>query len=168
MYEFPYGVRLGDVLAAAGGVTGELRAVLVGGYHGGWAPARDDLPVSRAGLAPYGVGPGAGIVVPLRADECGLAAGARIAAYLAGQGAGQCGPCVNGLPRLADTLAALAAGDRRPGLPVEVERLARLVTGRGACRHPDGTARFVDSTMRTFADDVAAHLRGHCLKGVPG
>lgn len=167
VYELPLGVALGEALAAAGGTTAPLRAVLVGGYHGGWVPARADLPLSRAGLEPFGAAPGAGVVLPLRDDECGLAVGARIAAYLARQSAGQCGPCINGLPRLAGTLAALAARTGRPGLPAEVERLSRLVTGRGACRHPDGTARFVASTMRAFAADVAAHLSGRCLIGVP-
>ncbi|GAA3914757.1 NADH-ubiquinone oxidoreductase-F iron-sulfur binding region domain-containing protein [Actinoplanes auranticolor] len=42
-------------------------------------------------------------------------------------------------------------------------RLAALVTGRGACRHPDGTARMITGALRAFEADVAAHLAGHCL-----
>jgi NADH:ubiquinone oxidoreductase subunit F (NADH-binding) len=86
--------------------------------------------------------------------------------YLAGQVAGQCGPCINGLPRLADTMTALASAApdrRRPHLPAEVARLAALVTGRGACRHPDGTARLIRGALRAFDADVAAHLAGRCL-----
>ena len=161
--EAPLGVRLGELLAAAGGPSAPLQAVLVGGFHGGWVPADLTLRVSREALAPFGASPGAGVVLALSAESCGLRETARIAGYLAGQVAGQCGPCVNGLPRIAATLADLAAGRARPGLPAEVDRLARLVSGRGACRHPDGTARLVLSALRAFDLDVHAHLTGHCL-----
>jgi len=161
--EAGYGVRLGDLVDAAGGPTSPLQAVLLGGYHGGWVPARPELEVSRAALAPFGASPGAGIVLALPAHACGLAETARIAGYLAGEVAGQCGPCVNGLPRLAGTLGDLAHHRARAGLPAEVRRLAALVTGRGACRHPDGTARMIISAMSAFDADVAAHLAGRCL-----
>jgi NADH:ubiquinone oxidoreductase subunit F (NADH-binding) len=161
--EAGYGVRLGDLLAAAGGPSARLQAVLVGGYHGGWVPADPALPVSRAALERFGAAPGAGVVLALPERACGLLETARIAGYLADQAAGQCGPCINGLPRIAATLADLAHRRARPGLPAEVERLARLVSGRGACRHPDGTARLVLSGLRAFEADVAAHLAGRCL-----
>ncbi|MDT5024214.1 MAG: hypothetical protein QOE61_640 [Micromonosporaceae bacterium] len=163
VYEVPYGIALGDLFAAAGDLTAPVAAVLVGGFHGGWVPANADLPLSRAGLAGHGASPGAGVVLPLPAHLCGLVETAHLAGYLAGQTAGQCGPCVNGLPRLAETLDALARRSGDPRLPVEVRRLAALVTGRGACRHPDGTARLINSAMRVFAPDVSAHLAGRCL-----
>ncbi|HWS32833.1 MAG TPA: NADH-ubiquinone oxidoreductase-F iron-sulfur binding region domain-containing protein [Actinoplanes sp.] len=162
--EAGYGVPLGDLIAAAGGVTAAgIQAVLIGGYHGGWVPADASLPVSRAALTPYRAAPGAGVIIALPATSCGLTETARIANYLAAEVAGQCGPCVNGLPRMAETLADLARRRNRQGLPAEVERLARLVSGRGACRHPDGTARLVLSAMRAFEADVTAHLAGRCL-----
>ena len=162
--EAGYGTPLGDLIDAAGGPAQPLRAVLAGGYHGAWVPADPELPISRAGLAGYGASPGAGVLWALPVGACGLAETARIAAYLAGQVAGQCGPCVNGLPRLADTMRALADRRTRPTLAVEVRRLAALVTGRGACRHPDGTARLIGSALRAFAPDVDAHLAGRCLE----
>jgi NADH:ubiquinone oxidoreductase subunit F (NADH-binding) len=163
VYEAPYGIRLADAIALAGGPAAPLRAVLVGGFHGGWVPAAPDLPVSRAGLAAYGATPGAGVMIALDTATCGLAEAARIVGYLAAQSAGQCGPCVNGLPRLAETLAALARPRCDSRLAVEVERLATVVTGRGACRHPDSTGRLARSTLRAFAEDVTAHLSGRCV-----
>jgi NADH:ubiquinone oxidoreductase subunit F (NADH-binding) len=161
--EAGYGVRLGDLIEAAGGATTQLQAVLIGGYHGGWVPAHPDIPVSRAALSPYGASPGAGIVLALPSAVCGLTETARITGYLAAQVAGQCGPCINGLPRLADTLTALSRRGARRVLPAEIERLTTIVTGRGACRHPDGTARLIRSALRQFEADVTAHLTGHCL-----
>jgi NADH:ubiquinone oxidoreductase subunit F (NADH-binding) len=162
VYEVPVGIALGDLFTAAGGETKPVRAVLIGGYHGVWVPPDVMLPLSRDALSSYGAGPGAGVVMALPAGTCGVAASARIAAYLSDQRAGQCGPCVNGLPRIAAVLGALSARTAGHAEIAELDRLAALVTGRGACRHPDGTARFVRSSLHMFAADVRAHAAGWC------
>jgi NADH:ubiquinone oxidoreductase subunit F (NADH-binding) len=161
--EVPRGTPLRAVLSAAGTDLDRARAVLVGGYHGAWVPATElDTRLTRSDLSRFGASPGAGILHVLDRDECPLEASARVAAYLAGESARQCGPCVNGLPRMAETLRTLAVPGRHPGLVEDLERLQRLVSGRGACAHPDGTVRFVASTMTTFANHVARHLEGEC------
>ena len=38
--------------------------------------------------------------------------------------------------------------------------VTQAVKGRGACKHPDGSARFLNSTLSTFTDDLAAHVLG--------
>ena len=89
----------------------------------------------------------------------------RVLTFLASQTAGQCGPCVQGLPLLADGCRALAAGTlRRRGLR-RLLSLADVVDGGGACRHPDGAVRLIRSALDGFADDVAGHLRGEACSG---
>jgi NADH:ubiquinone oxidoreductase subunit F (NADH-binding) len=109
---------------------------------------------------------GAGVLVTLPPDRCGLAETARTVRYLALESAGQCGPCLNGLPRIAAALAELAGARPRRQARADVERWAGLVTGRGACHHPDGTARFVRSALITFAAELDRHERGRCSAAI--
>jgi NADH:ubiquinone oxidoreductase subunit F (NADH-binding) len=165
VFEIAGDMPVREVLAAAGVARDGASAVLVGGYHGTWLRGSQlDLPISTAGLSPAGASPGAGVLVVIGRHRCGLAATADIVDYLAAESAQQCGPCMFGLPALAQRMSALAAGRVRPDAVGDAARLADSVTGRGACHHPDGTARLVQSALVAFADDVDAHLRGRCTR----
>lgn len=163
--EVPTGARLSGLLDWAGTDAAGIRAVLIGGYHGTWLAAGElaDLRLARTALQPLGASPGAGIVHAIGMTECGLAVTAEIAGYLADESARQCGPCLKGLPRLAETLNELAFGRANDAVAREARRLARLVDGRGSCRHPDGTARMIRSALRTFADDIELHNQRRCV-----
>ncbi|MCH6471839.1 NADH-ubiquinone oxidoreductase-F iron-sulfur binding region domain-containing protein [Sinomonas terrae] len=161
--EAPGGATVRDVLRLGHAEPSSLAAVLVGGFHGAWVPAEAfDLPLTGRGLARYGATPGAGVLMGLARGRCGLESSAGIVRYLAESSARQCGPCMFGLPAMASVIERIAAGERTPWLASEAERLAGLVTGRGACRHPDGSAKFVHSTLAVFRDEVQAHLSGMC------
>jgi NADH:ubiquinone oxidoreductase subunit F (NADH-binding) len=139
------------------------QAWLVGGYHGTWIPATDPwLTLDNAALRGPGAAVGAGVVAALPADRCGVAETARVVGYLAAESAGQCGPCLNGLPRIAATLAELAEARPRRTARSDIERWAGQVVGRGACSHPDGTVRLVRSALRTFEHEFRLHERGRC------
>jgi NADH:ubiquinone oxidoreductase subunit F (NADH-binding) len=153
--EAEFGTKWEAVLAQ----DGVDRPVLLGGYHGTWADAGGlrDLTVSRAGLAAVDLTLGAGVV--LVPDGCPLTFATRITSYLAGESAGRCGPCRNGLPSLAGALERVTSGIAGPA---ETERLCALVERRGACAHPDGTARMVRSVLTRFPGEVDRHARGGC------
>jgi NADH:ubiquinone oxidoreductase subunit F (NADH-binding) len=143
-------------------------AVLIGGYHGAWLTAATAarLTLSNQALRRHGATVGAGVLAALPAGRCGLAETAGVARYLALESAGQCGPCRNGLPRIAAALVDLAdvTGGRRPdpALVADLDRWSGLVYKRGACAHPDGTVRFVTSALRTFESEITAHRQGRC------
>jgi NADH:ubiquinone oxidoreductase subunit F (NADH-binding) len=149
-------------LAAVAGVQSDVRAVLLGGYFGGWLPAHEawDLPLDPVMLRASGSAFGCGIVNFLPPTACGVDATARILDYMAGQSAAQCGPCVFGLRAIADAAARLAAGH-----PADGDDLGRLVrwsgqlAGRGGCKHPDGAAGLLRSALRVFGDEFARHQR---------
>ncbi|MEI2826268.1 MAG: NADH-ubiquinone oxidoreductase-F iron-sulfur binding region domain-containing protein [Dermatophilaceae bacterium] len=156
--EIPYGTAWVDVLGEAA-----QRPALVGGYHGTWAAAGSlaSLTVSRTDLRDAGLTLGAGVVLTPAAGECPVVVTAAVTAYLAGETAGRCGPCFNGLPALTAEVDALARCNTGASYS-RIAQLAGLVTGRGACAHPDGTARLVRSMVTVFDDEVAAHLGGVC------
>ena len=155
--EVAFGTPLADVLTEA-----EMaQPLLLGGYHGTWLrpEAMAGLTVSRKAIAATGATLGAGVMLPLEVDTCPLVRTAEVVAYLAGQSAGRCGPCRNGLPAMAREVRALVDG---AGSVRRAEELCGLVTRRGACAHPDGTARLVASMLTRFPEEVDLHSRGAC------
>jgi NADH:ubiquinone oxidoreductase subunit F (NADH-binding) len=166
--EVPIGVPLGAIVSRAvplGGVS----AALVGGFYGTWVGSGDfSASFSRAGLSCVGASPGAGVVIVLGEGRCGLWETARIMAWYARQGAGQCGPCVFGLGALASEMAALSHGAVPEGGLARLQRWGGQVEGRGACRHPDGSVRLARSALRAFPLDLEAHLGGRPCAGSLG
>jgi NADH:ubiquinone oxidoreductase subunit F (NADH-binding) len=163
--EIALGTPLLDVVEQAGGLTDDLRGILVGGYHGCWIPAAalDDLTLDDEGLAWYGASLAAGVVVLLGARACPVQEVTRIMSWLEGQSAHQCGPCSNGLPAIANELDAIASGRDDGHGVARVERWAGLIVRRGACRLPDGAARFLRSALEVFATEFEQHARrGPC------
>ncbi|HEY2572362.1 MAG TPA: NADH-ubiquinone oxidoreductase-F iron-sulfur binding region domain-containing protein [Solirubrobacteraceae bacterium] len=165
VYEIEYGTSLRALIDAAGGLLAPARAVLLGGYAGTWVDGAvlADLALSDAQLARHGASLGAGVVTLLSDAACPVAETARVTRWLAGESAGQCGPCVHGLGALAGTISELAAGVASHDAEQRVETLSQLVSRRGACAHPDGTARFALSAIEVFRDEFADHARhGAC------
>ena len=165
VYEIEHGAPLDSLITAAGGLEEPLRAVLVGGYAGTWIDAADaeTLTIDDVGLAAHGASTGAGVIALLGERSCPVAEIVRIADWLAAESAGQCGPCEHGLAAVARRLRIWAAGRAGPDGAAEQDRLAHVIRGRGACRHPDGALRFVSSALAVFADELADHgAEGPC------
>lgn len=151
--EEEHGTSLARVMPAEGDT-----AVLLGGFHGTWTTASRArrLPVSASALRRAGLTLGAGVV--LVADGCPVTFTRRVIHYLAAQSARRCGPCRFGLPELARAMDSLESG----GPADRVTDVAGLVERRGACAHPDGTARLVRSLVAAFPDEVALHEGERC------
>lgn len=157
VHEVAFGTPWSEVLRP----LPDRAVVLVGGFHGTWTrwDTLSRLRVSPSGMIAAGTPLGAGVVHVPDPDTCPLGFTSAVVDYLAGQSAGRCGPCLNGLPALARELRAATQGH---GSPARIEQLTQLVARRGACAHPDGTVRLVHSALTVLDDEVAAHLQGRC------
>lgn len=166
VYEIEHGSSLRSLIEAAGGLREGVRAALLGGYAGAWIDGSelDAVSLEEVSLASWGATLGAGVVCLLGAGACGVAETVRVARWLSQESAGQCGPCVHGLEAVANRLADLARGAVGPEGAERVGRLASVIRGRGACRHPDGAMRFVTSAMSVFASEFVEHAQhGPCV-----
>lgn len=161
--EVPTGVPLRYVLQLAGAPP-LPQGVLTGGYHGNWidAMASHDAVISRESLAAAGAR-------WERERSCRSAPRAARSASPCGWRTGSpprprasAAPASWASPAAAGGLSDVLNG----GGPAALEALrevTRAVKGRGACKHPDGSARFLASTLSAFTDDLAAHvLDGGC------
>jgi len=171
VYEVEGGSSLAAAVEGAGSRLDDLQAVLVGGYFGSWISVSEasHVTLGAASLGLVGVALGCGALVALPRGACGVAETARITRWMADQNAGQCGPCVFGLPALADQLAAIARGGRSVDPAYrELSGLLPEIEGRGACRHPDGVVRLVRSALRVFGTEIGEHHhRGPCAPSGP-
>lgn len=164
--EVAHGVPATEVLRATGW-SRSPQAVLLGGFGGLWAPWPDVARGSfdEVSLRAAGLTAGSGIIAPLARNACGVAETARVVTYLTRMGAGQCGPCLFGLPALEESLLLLAKGAGRRGELAQLLDDLRAIAGRGACHHPNGAVRLVSSALATFEFDIAEHAGGRPCGG---
>ena len=161
--EMPAGSPLGAVLAAAGAPP--LGWALVGGLAGGWLDLawHADRPATAAALRAAGAGLGTASITVLPAGGCVLTETARLVGHLAAETAGQCGPCMFGLPAIAVDLAEVTAGSAAAA--DRLDRRFPVITGRGACAHPDGVVALAASALQVMRTELPGHLREHLTHG---
>ncbi len=159
--EVDAGATVSEAIERVGGASGSLRAALIGGYFGAWLDAESalDLELDAARLRDTGRSLGCGVLWLLPADASPVEMTARVMRYLASESAAQCGPCFFGLRSLSDTCDRIAAGHADGGDHERLWRWAGIAKGRGACRHPDGAAGFLQSALVEFEAEFAAASR---------
>jgi NADH:ubiquinone oxidoreductase subunit F (NADH-binding) len=159
LIEIPQGIALADAVNAAGGLTSDSDAVLLGGYFGAWVDSGTawGLPLDADPLRQRGYSLGCGVIAVLPSTRCGVIETARIVSYLAHESARQCGPCTFGLRAISAATGRIAGLAATAGDLEHVQRWAGLLAGRGACRHPDGAAGLLASALRVFAGEFLLH-----------
>jgi NADH-quinone oxidoreductase subunit F len=109
LYEVPFGVTLASLIDMAGGATGELRAVLLGGAAGSFVgPASLSMPLTFEDARAAGASLGSGVVMLFDTTTDFTAVVNRIAEFFRNESCGQCVPCRVGVVRQHELLLASA------------------------------------------------------------
>ena len=111
VYEVPFGTTMGELLRLAGGVRGELQAVLLGGAAGAFAgPDQLDLPLSFEGLRAAGLPLGSGVVAAFNRTRDLRLILLSLAHFFAHESCGKCFPCQLGTQRQLELVEKVHAG----------------------------------------------------------
>jgi NADH:ubiquinone oxidoreductase subunit F (NADH-binding) len=162
VYEVDLGAPIGELLRLAGGTTGPTHGLLLGGLGGSWLPMPSavDLGFSHEAAQSQDLRLGVASLVALPESACGVATTALLLRHLAGESAGQCGPCMFGLRAIAEDLETAAAGQMDPQLHDRLRKRLDVIPERGACAHPDGAVQLATSALEVFRRDLTNHLYG--------
>jgi NADH-quinone oxidoreductase subunit F len=127
VYEVEFGATLGELIDLAGGVSGKIAAILLGGAAGAFVGTDMlDLPLTFEDTAAVGVSLGSGVIMPFTAGTDFEPVVHRIAAFFRDESCGQCVPCRVGTVRQEEALHRIASGRTLGSVNDEVSLLADI------------------------------------------
>jgi len=150
VYEVPFGTTLGELLTLAGGVTGPVQAILMGGAAGSFVGAdQTDLPLTLEDTRDAGTTLGSGVVMVFD-DTVNMAdVVVRIAEFFRGESCGQCVPCRVGTVRQHEVLVDLGSRGSSTDDQVEIiDDLARVMADASICGLGHTAASAVQSALK--------------------
>ena len=122
VYEVESGATLGSVIDLAGGVQGDLAAILLGGAAGSFiGPERLDLRLTFEDARAAGVSLGSGVIMAFNSTRDIKDLVRRVARFFRDESCGQCVPCRVGTARVEEAVAR-ANGSIEAGLIDELDR----------------------------------------------
>lgn len=134
VYEVAFGRPIAELIEMAGGVRGELHAVLLGGAAGAFA-APDDLhlPMTFEDLQSAGLPLGSGVVTVINKDRDMPRFLLSLAHFFAHESCGKCFPCQLGTQRQLEIVTRLTNGKASKADLVSLEDVGFAMTNTSLC-----------------------------------
>jgi NADH-quinone oxidoreductase subunit F len=134
VYEVPFGTPLGELIEMAGGVRGDLQAILLGGAAGAFAgPEHLDLPMSFEDLRQAGLPLGSGVVTVINQERDLRHFLLSLGHFFAHESCGKCYPCQLGTQRQLEILGRIAGGKIHKGDLLALEDVGYAMTNASFC-----------------------------------
>lgn len=167
LLEVPLGTPVGEIVTMAGGPTGVVKAMFVGGAGGG-ALAADELntPYDYEPLHDAGAGVGLGAVLVTDTATCMVNSARFFLDWSSREACGKAVPCRIGTKRLVETLDRILAASPRPDDFVLLRQLSRKMADTALCKLEARAPGPMLTTLARFPDEYRAHAeRGECRAG---
>jgi NADH-quinone oxidoreductase subunit F len=165
--EVALGTPLGELIPLAGGATGTVKALFVGGPGAGAVGAAElDTPYDYDSLAGVGSHIGSGTVLVTDTDTCMVDTARFFLDFSAREACGKAVPCRIGTRRLVEALDRILAATPRPDDFNLLRDLSRKMADTALCRLEALAPRPMLTTLERFPEEYRAHAeRGVCLAG---
>lgn len=159
VYEAPFGITLRDLLETwAGGVMGELGAVLVGGAAGAFVSPEDiDWPLTLEEGRKRGVPIGTGTIMVFNRTRDLRTVLLNLAEFFAEESCGKCFPCQLGTQRQWEILQRLLRGEGQPADRVLLQDIGHTMTEASICGLGQTASMALLSALRLWPDLFQNH-----------
>ena len=166
--EVPTGTPLKAIIKAAGGATGSLKAVLVGGPSGGFLPpSLLDTAYDPIALRDAGALVGSGSILVVDRTACIVELATLLERFMNDESCGKCIPCRIGTRRLVELGERFTSGRPRPNDVQLLSDLSADIRDGSLCGHGISAPNPLTSGMRYFAAEFEEHItRSTCPAGV--
>lgn len=159
IYEVPLGTTLGAILEKAGGVSGTLKGIQVGGPTGGiLAASRQGTKLGFEELRAAGTHMGSAQIRAITTDTCIVGEAAKMFAYLAKETCGICVPCRVGTARVRGILESVQSDLGRDTDMAWLGELGEHMEKFSLCGFGITAPSILRTTMSEFASDYQAHI----------
>jgi NADH:ubiquinone oxidoreductase subunit F (NADH-binding)/(2Fe-2S) ferredoxin len=171
LVEIPMGISLREIIYdIGGGIPGDklFKAVQTGGPSGGCIPEElIDLPVDFDQLTEAGSMMGSGGMIVMDENTCMVDVAKYFVDFLREESCGKCVPCREGIKRMHEILADIAAGKGREGDIELLEDIGFILKEGALCALGSTAANPVLSTIDYFRGEYDTHIREkRCPAGV--
>lgn len=149
VYEVEFGATLRQLIEMAGGVEGELRAVLTGGAAGSFlGPSDLDVPMTFEDTAAAGIALGSGAIVVFNTTADMTRITERIAEFFAAESCGLCVPCRVGTHQQVELVRRLNSGTATFGDRSDLDAIGWVMRDASVCGLGQTAANAIESAMR--------------------
>ena len=160
VYEIVLGTQLREILGEAGGATGKIKGIHVGGPTGGiLGPSRLDTRFDFDDLRVAGTHMGSAQVRAIAAGTCIVNEAATLFAYLARENCAICVPCRVGTKRVQAILESTYSGLGRDSDLAWLDELGTHMERFSLCGFGITAPSILRTTMREFAEDYRVHIQ---------